>query len=68
MNLPEAVPGLRWAAEHDAEAELAAAAEALAHYGIWEAIPVLKTAMAREPAEHYRRPVIEAVLAQVRHF
>lgn len=62
LNLPESVPGLLWAAEHDSDAWLAAAASALVHYKAIQAVPLLRKALEREPDGHYRNDVVAALL------
>jgi hypothetical protein len=61
MNLPESVPGLLWAAEHDSDAWLAAAASALVHYKATQAVPLLRKALDREADGHYRNDVVAAL-------
>jgi len=63
VKLPESVPGLLQVAKQNTGFRLAGAAEALAFYEAREAIPVLKSALEREPDEHHRRSVIKALLA-----
>ncbi len=63
VNLPECIEGLIWVADHDTGFALSGAAEALAHYRAKEAVPVLKAALAREPEEHHRQRVIQALSA-----
>jgi len=62
INLPESVPGLLWAAEHDSDAWLAAAASALVHYHATQAVPLLRKALQREPDARYRRNIIRSLL------
>ncbi|MGV3658823.1 MAG: hypothetical protein ACO1TE_01525 [Prosthecobacter sp.] len=62
VNLPESVPGLLWALEHDEGYGLRAAASALAHYRATQAVPALRKAIGREEDMHHRRFMVDALL------
>lgn len=62
VNLPESVPGVLWALEHDSEYALKAAASAAAHYQVGEAAPALRKAIEREARLTDRKPLAKSLL------
>ncbi len=62
MGLPECVPGLLWALEHDSEYTLMAAVSALVHYHAVEAVPELRKVIEREPNLSHRKSLVENLL------
>ncbi|MGD8453485.1 MAG: hypothetical protein PVJ57_16860 [Phycisphaerae bacterium] len=61
VDLPECKEGLLWVAGHDTGSALAGAADALAHYGVKEAVPILRAAVARETEQSHRRDILAAL-------
>lgn len=62
VALPECIPYLKKSVLVDQGAALAAAAEALAHYQVHEAIDLLKSALSRETDSTYRRAVVRVLI------
>jgi len=66
IDLPESVPGLIWAVEHDESAfafERSYAAESLAKYKDPRAAPALRKALSNEKNEDHRRRIIPGLIA-----
>jgi hypothetical protein len=62
VNLPESVPGLLWALDHDSEYTLMAAVSALVHYRAVQGVPQLRKAVEREPSLNHRRSLAKDLL------
>lgn len=62
VNLPESIPGLLWALDHDSEYKLMAAVSALVHYHAIQAVPALRKAIERETNLNHRKSLTEDLL------
>lgn len=64
VDLPESVPGLIWAVEHDdSEYNRSYAADSLAKYKDVRAVPALKKALQDEKDEVHRRRIIDGLIS-----